>query len=217
MSLKVLLVDDHIGITDYYKSELSYDERNFEIKTANTLKDAYFLLFEKNQINIDLAILDVSMPSFNEKQLNDGEDLAKLIKVKFPKAKIIFITGYSTAEKLNSIINNICPEGFIEKVDINSYNLMIMINKIISGNIFRSETILKSIQINSENNYNLDSQNRQIISLIAKGISTKNLQNHLNIKTSAIDKRKAFIKQILGIDFGNDEDIIREAKKRKII
>ncbi len=217
MNLKVLLVDDHIGMTDYYKSEFNYVNRNFEIKTANTLKDAYFLLFDEDQNNFDLAVLDVSMPSFIEKKINDGEDLAKLIKVKFPKVKIIFITGYSSTEKLNKIINNICPEGFIEKVDINSHNFMIMINKIISGNIFRSETILKSIQINSKKDYNLDSQNRQIISLIAKGISTKNLQNHLNIKTSAIDKRKAFIKQILGIDFGNDEDIIREAKKRKII
>ena len=168
MNLKVLLVDDHIGMTDYYKSEFNYVNRNFEIKTANTLKDAYFLLFDEDQNNFDLAVLDVSMPSFIEKKINDGEDLAKLIKVKFPKVKIIFITGYSSTEKLNKIINNICPEGFIEKVDINSHNFMIMINKIISGNIFRSETILKSIQINSKKDYNLDSQNRQIISLIAK-------------------------------------------------
>ncbi len=217
MNLKVLLVDDHIGMTDYYKSEFNYDDRNFEIKTANTLKDAYFLLFDENQNSVDLAVLDVSMPSFIEKQINDGEDLAKLIKIKFPMVKIIFITGYSSTEKLNTIIHNICPEGFIEKVDINNHNFMIMINKIISGNIFRSETILKNIQINSKKDYNLDSQNRKIISLIAKGISTKNLQNHLNIKTSAIDKRKAFTKQILEIDFGNDEDIIREAKKRNII
>ncbi len=217
MKLKILLVDDHIAITDYYKSEFNCSGMNVEIKIANTLKDAFYMLFGKNEQGFNLAILDISMPSFAEENIKDGEDLAKLIKLKMPKTKIFFVTGYATTAKLNSIINNICPEGLIEKLDIKADNFIKMINKVIAGEIYKSETILINIQSNVDLQCNLGSTNMQIISLIAKGISTKNLQNYLNIKTSAVDKRKAYIKQILGIDFGNDEDIIREAKKRNII
>lgn len=63
----------------------------------------------------------------------------------------------------------------------------------------------------------LDTTNRRIISLLAKGIKTKNLPIHLNLSISAIDKRKAQIKEIFNIEKGTDEDILREAKKNDFI
>jgi DNA-binding NarL/FixJ family response regulator len=55
----------------------------------------------------------------------------------------------------------------------------------------------------------LDTTNRKIIELLAQGIKTKNLPEHLHLSQSAIEKRKATIKDALGIDKGTDEDILK--------
>jgi hypothetical protein len=63
----------------------------------------------------------------------------------------------------------------------------------------------------------LDDFNRQIITLLASGIQSKNLPNHINLSMSAIDKRKAQIKDFFCVQKGTDEDIIREAKKHGFV
>jgi predicted dehydrogenase len=63
----------------------------------------------------------------------------------------------------------------------------------------------------------LDNYNRQIIEMLSKGIKTKTIQEQLHLSKSAIDKRKVAIKSYLGIDKGNDEDLLREARKRGFI
>lgn len=63
----------------------------------------------------------------------------------------------------------------------------------------------------------LDSYNRQIIMLLSQGIQTKNLPDYLHLSKSAIDKRKVVIKEFFDIEKGNDEDILREARKQGFI
>ena len=63
----------------------------------------------------------------------------------------------------------------------------------------------------------LDSYNRQIIILLSQGVKTKNFHEHINLSTSAIEKRKAVIKDYFGIIKGSDEDILREARKQGLI
>jgi DNA-binding NarL/FixJ family response regulator len=53
--------------------------------------------------------------------------------------------------------------------------------------------------------------------MLSKGIKTKTIQEQLHLSKSAVDKRKVAIKSYLGIDKGNDEDILREARKRGLI
>ena len=63
----------------------------------------------------------------------------------------------------------------------------------------------------------MDNYNRQILLLLSQGIKTKNLPDLLHLSKSAIDKRKAIIKQIFGIDKGTDEDILKEARRQGLI
>jgi two-component system, NarL family, response regulator NreC len=217
MELKILLIDDHPVFTDYYKSQFEEISKKIEIKATNTLEDAYNILFSNGNNCFDLVILDISMPAFHEKNINDGEDLAILIREKLPKMKIVFVTGYSSDLKLKSVLLKIMPEGYINKSDISFDNFLPMINKIIAGETYRSKFIRKILSEIMSDEFYLDKTNRQIIILIAQGISTKNLHKHLQISTSAIDKRKSKIKQLFNISFGNDENILFEARKRNII
>lgn len=223
MPLKILLVDDHIAITDSYKYILTeHFNDEVDITTANTLQFAYETsCLENNKSPFDVAILDLSMPPYLEKNINSGEDLALQLRLKSVKTKIIIHTGLSQKAQLIRIINTINPEGIFEKCDVGHKELIAIIDLILNGQTFKSKTIIKTIikTIGDNNTIPpfLDKIDIQIIQLIAQGIKTKNLHLYIPITTSAIDKRKAKIKQLLGIESGNDEDIIREARKLGLI
>lgn len=219
MPLKILLVDDHIMITDFYRMALADLNTNTEITITNTLETAYNFIFNQNEIQtIDIIILDMSMPPYSEKNINNGEDLANLIRTKFSEVKIIVITSMFTSKQLERIIMSFSPEGLIEKIDItNSDYLINALNEIIKGNFYRSEMVEKNIIMNLINDSKFDIVNKQIITLLSQGVKTKNLPNHLPMTLSAINKRKSRIKQLLQIDKGDDETIINEAQKIGII
>lgn len=214
MSLEILLVDDHIMITDCYKMALTDLEISTRITSTNSLENAYKFIFDNApDVRIDLVILDLSMPEYPEKNIKNGEDLAKLIRVKYPKTKIIFITGYCNIIRLNSIIHDINPEGLIEKSDLDFSSISIICNKIIAGEIYKSERVKKTIEDFSTKEMFLDTIDRQIIILISQNTKTVNIPELLNLSLSAIEKRKAKIKIYFGVEKGSDDAIIKKAKE----
>ncbi len=217
MRVKILLVDDHQMITSFYETALGYSDIDTVITVKNTLESAYKFIFEQFIQQIEIVFLDLSMPAYIEKGINNGEDFAKLLRKKYPKIKIIILSSIFSVTQLDRIIKHINPEGLIEKTDLCSYDHIVnILNKVINGEFYRSLMIEESITKNPYDFY-LDSINKQIIILISKGIKTKDIPSHLSMTLSGVKKRKLKIKRLLKIDFGNDEDIIRESKILGII
>jgi two-component system, NarL family, response regulator NreC len=217
--LNILIVDDHPTMIEGYKSILSakynlQDEIN--ITTAYNCETAYRCITAASK-NFDIAIVDMILPHYELENLFSGEEVALLIQNVQPNCKIILSTSHTETFVLYNLIKNINPHGVLVKSDYTSEEFLVALNDIIAGESYYSLTARQSIkEIHLEDNY-LDSYNRRIVSLLAKGIKTKNLPQHLNISMSAIDKRKAHIKEVFDIVKGTDEDIIREAKNRGFI
>jgi two-component system response regulator NreC len=83
--------------------------------------------------------------------------------------------------------------------------------------IHYSETVQNLKKVMTSTVIFLDNYSRQIIILLSQGVQTKNLPEYLNLSQSAVDKRKAIIKEYFNIEKGNDEDILREARKQGLI
>lgn len=62
----------------------------------------------------------------------------------------------------------------------------------------------------------IDEIDLKMIQLLAKGIRNKNLGMHIYLSNSAIEKRKNRLKKKLNIT-GNDEDLLKEARKMGLI
>lgn len=134
LSLKILLIDDQIMATDFYKRALMQRGKCEKITSINSLKKADNFIFNKNPAEmISVVILDLNLAEYPEKKLKNGEDLAKLIRVKNPETKIIFIMSYFSLIRLISVIQNINPDGIIEKVDVDYNSLIIAFNRIVDG------------------------------------------------------------------------------------
>jgi DNA-binding NarL/FixJ family response regulator len=145
--------------------------------------------------------------------MNSGEDLVDLVRTQFPNAKIVVLTSHTETLVLSRILNHCKPDGLLVKSDFFSEEFLVAFDTILKGKHYYSETA-KNLKSNT---ILLDNYNRQIIEMLSKGIKTKTIQEQLHLSKSAIDKRKVAIKSYLGIDKGNDEDILREARKRGLI
>jgi two-component system, NarL family, response regulator NreC len=220
MYLKVLMVDDHPSMIEGYKIILSYNDFGYDVDVTAvySCEAAYELITKKKSATIfDLVFLDYSLPPFEKKRIMNGEDLAVLVQKHFPNAKIVILTSHTEAILLYNIIKKVNPEGLLVKSDFTADELLLAFDTIMNGHVYFSQTVKQIIKDLSSNTLYLDSINRTIISLLSQGIKTKSLPVRLSLSLSAIEKRKVFIKEYFGITKGNDEDIIREARKLGLV
>jgi two-component system, NarL family, response regulator NreC len=218
--LSILMADDHPSMIEGYKSILSYNDLGYEIEVypAYDCKTAYTRMEESEDIyEFDMIFLDLSMPPYEEKEIFSGEDLAVFAKKKYPYAKIVILTSHAEAFILYNIQKKIAPDGLLVKSDFTADEFLKAFEMILNKETYISKTVQESVQELLSKNMFLDDFNRQIITLLASGIQSKNLTNHINLSMSGIDKRKAQIKEFFFVKKGTDEDIIREARKHGFV
>ena len=214
------MIDDHPSMIEGYKSILSFNDLGLRIITtpAYNCESAYNII-DKTSVSeaFDFAFVDLSLPPYLEKKIKGGEDLALLIKNKFPNCKIVILTSHAEAFILDAIQKNIAPNGLLVKSDFTADEFLLAFEKIYNNHFYTSRTVVENIAELHEKSAFLDENNRKLITLLAEGVKTKNLPQRMNLSISAIDKRKAQIKYFFKIEKGSDEDIIREAKKHGLI
>lgn len=218
MPIEILIVDDHSPIIEGYKSILSFTEENhiLHFTEARNCETAYNILSDAKN-HFDVVFLDVSIPAYEKLNLFSGEQLIPHIREHKPKAKIIVLTSHTEHFLLYSIYKKFRPESIMIKSDFTPNEFLDAFKEVISGNEYYSQTVREAIKKIAAYYAVLDGIDMQIIILLADGIQSKSLTSHLSLGKSAIDKRKQKIKEFFKIDKGNDEDIIREAKKQNII
>lgn len=214
--VKILIVDDHPAIIEGYKSIFSSSGRQVSIDAVHDCEAAYKTLTSKAK-SYDVALLDVLLPPYEAQQLLSGEDLALVVQQQMRGCKIIMLTSHADSFTLYNLIKKVDPNGLLVKSDFKPDELLLAFQKVLEGKTYYSVTAQQSLKTLQAKEVYLDNCNRRIISLIAKGIKTKNLPAHLGLSISAIDKRKAQIREIFDIAKGTDEDIIREARRSGFI
>lgn len=215
--LKILIVDDHPMMVEGYRNILlGIPVAESAIVSAGNCAEAHkAIMTATNPFN--MVILDMNLPGDEGMKLQSGEDLAVLIRKAWPGCKIIISTSHTETFLLFNLIKKINPEGVLIKSDFSPTEFLTAFQRITAGETYHTTTARQSLKKVYVDSCYLDAYNRRIIALLAKGIATKNLPDYLNITISAIDKRKAQIKEIFNIYKGSDEDIIREAKNRGLV
>jgi DNA-binding NarL/FixJ family response regulator len=210
MLVNVLIVDDHQLMISGYKSVLSFNT-SFQITTteAYDCKSAYEIITNTDNASVfDVVFLDYSLPPFLEKNIYSGEDLAVLVRKHLPNAKIIFLTSHFDAIKLFNLVKKIQPNGLLIKSDFQPPELLAAFNAVMDNATFYTPLVSERIKERLLAQGLLEKIDQQIIVLLSEGFKNNSIATKLNMSTSAIEKRKATIKDFLGIDKGTDEDII---------
>lgn len=219
--LNLLIVDDHPMIVDGYCTIFNnlVEGYNFNIYCAYNSEEAFKIIDQNSKLKnkIDIALIDVSLPPYKEEKILCGGDLAKVFKEKFPTSKVIMITMHHEGIIIDKIITKVDPEGFINKSDVGFDTFSNVFKVILEGEKFISKTIQSSIEELNNKKFDFDSIDYEIISLLEKGIKTKDIPYYIPLTLSAIEKRKAKIKfQVLNHS-GNDNELIERVRKLNLI
>jgi len=216
----LLLVDDHpITIDGYVNILTNHNDTPIAFTTAYSCEEAFLKITNRflSQKTFDLAFLDISLPPYEIKNIQNGIDVGSLIRQYFPDCKIILLTMHNETLLIHNAIKKINPEGFILKNDINANSLVTAYLSIMQGQKFYSSTISKVLSQAILKKLNFDAIDCQILELISKKIKTKDMPEHLDLSLSAVEKRKAAIKNKLLKDTGSNKEIIEEAEKLGLI
>ena len=216
----ILIVDDHPFIIQGYKNAITrYKPESFEflISQANDCESAYKTITNPDIAHFDIAFLDISMPSYEEKNIFSGEDLAKLLSEYMPNCKIILLTMYTELLKIKTILKTINPSGLVIKNDLTFDELLFAFNKVITGENYYSESVLKMLRQSEGNSIEIDQFDEQILFHISKGTKLTEMPQYIPISLGAIERRKLNLKELLNIKHGSDTDLVLEAKNKGLL
>jgi len=215
MIVKILMVDDHQLMIEGYKAMLALnkEQHTVEVTTANTCEEAYNIISDAKYTNyFDLVFLDYSIPSYPEKKILNGEDLGILIRKQMPTTKIIMLTAHFDAIRLYNVVKKINPNGLLIKSDFKPPQLLEAFETVLRGELYMTSTAKEKLKEPLFTQGLLDSEDRKIIELLSQGLQIKSIADKMNVSEDKIKKRKSKIKDLLGIEKGGDEDILRECR-----
>ena len=216
----ILIVDDHPFIIQGYKNAITRynpNEFDFLIEEAKDCKSAYEIITNSETKAFDIAFLDISMPTYEEKGMFSGEDLAKLLMEYMPKCKIILLTMYTELLKIKNLISAINPKGLVIKNDLTFDELLFGFDKVMKNEIYYSQSIQKMIDLAESEAIEIDVFDKQILFHISKGTKTTDIPQYIPISLEAIEKRKQNLKELLNLKEDSDMELVREAKNKGLL
>jgi DNA-binding NarL/FixJ family response regulator len=219
--VRVLMVDDHPFIIEAYKNAIKgYNTKGvyeFTVVQAKDCKTGYEAIINEDNPQYDIAFFDLSMPTYEEKGIHSGEDLALLVKERMPACKIILLTMHSEMLKINTIIKNINPNGLVIKNDLTFDELLLAFDKILKNENYYSQTVVKLVsQIQFDSN-EMDVFDKQLLFHLSKGVGVKELSQYVPLAPAAIEKRLTNIKAVLDLNQASEAELVQEAKNKGII
>ena len=218
--INVLIVDDHPFIIEAYKNALnkySLQGYEFNVTQANDCKSGYELIVSDDN-NYDLAMFDVSMPEYVEKNIRSGMDLAKLMQKENASCKIMLLTMHVEIDRINAIIKEINPNSLLIKNDINFDELIFALDKTLKGDKYYSETIIKLLGQGEFIKVEFEAMDKRILELMVKEYDTILMARHLPLTPVVIEVRKKRIREVFNLsDDASDAEIVEEARAKDII
>ncbi|CAM4134263.1 response regulator [Flavobacterium antarcticum] len=143
--IQLLMVDDHPFILQAYKNTLNgFKKDEYEIICTEAIsgKSGYEII-ENSPVHFDVAFFDISIPTYPEKNIESGVDLAVLLRKRMPECKIFLLTMHSEKLKFKYFFDTVKPQGLVVKNDLTFEELIYAFEKVLNGGTYLSETVLQ--------------------------------------------------------------------------
>jgi len=208
--VRILLADDHNMVAEGLRAFL---EPEFEL--VGIVEDGHELLDKAKQVNPDVIIADITMPSLN------GIDAVEQLKKTGSQAKVIFLTMHHDAMYANRAFEA-GASGFILKHSAPD-ELLTAIREVLKGRTYVTPLIAEELmQIYKNGGYQkgdpirkLTSRQREVLQLLAEGKSAKEIAKSLHISSRTVEFHKYQIMEELGAT--TSAELVQLAIKHGII
>lgn len=188
--MKVLLVDDHEMFRDGISMLLAKAYPQVEILQAQDLAQALQQL--RLNTDIEMILLDLHL------QTSSPHENIKSIKSRFPKIPITIISGEERPEFVRNILEY-GISGYVPK-SIENNEFIDAIKQVLAGKNYLPAEIAAEIKRSEEQGTpsfdSLTDRQKQVLALMAQGISNQEIGDRLNISGNTIT---VHVKNILKI------------------
>ncbi|MBT2573732.1 response regulator transcription factor [Bacillus sp. ISL-51] len=185
--IKILLIDDHIGVAQGTKAILEKSDR-MEVTILSHSKE---VLNHLKHYEYDLILLDLYMPELN------GMELSKMILRESPDQKIIIYTGFDIPAHFNLLVE-VGISGFISKSSTEEQMIKV-IECVIEGDTIIPTHLFKQLRRTEANMFNIDKledrirditlneREQDILAGVAEGMTNRELSAKLLISQRAVE------------------------------
>ena len=198
--IKILVVDDHplvrFGVINQLKS-------TGEFTIVGEAEDGEEAIEKTKTLKPDLVIIDIFMPGLS------GIEATRLIKKKYPETKVLALTGFENEDYVYQIIRS-GAGGYVLKSSEKD-ELLKAVRSVMNGERFFSPGISKLMIDNylrraegkpepaSDGSIPLTRREREIVALIADGMTNQEIGEKLFISARTVDTHRTNIMQKLDI------------------
>ena len=195
---RIILADDHAMFRQGIKNILEGAE---EMEVVGEADDGLKLLELLKKVTPDMVILDISMPNLR------GLEATREIKTVSPDVKVLILTMHKDKEYVYYAVSA-GAEGYLLKEDADT-ELFAAVEKIRQGEHYISPLLSgqlthELIQASHKGqatspSHPLTTREREVLKLIAEGISNKEIADLLYISIRTVEHHRASIMQKLNI------------------
>lgn len=187
--IHTLLVDDHKIFTEGLSYILANEE---DIAVQGTCQSAEQTLHFLAKNQVDIVLLDINLGPDN------GLDLCKLIHEKHPSVRILAISMHDEENFITKMLKN-GAAGYLLK-NTSREELLEAIRQVHAGENYQSkeviDIVMKSLnrQKPLKNNYyqlHFTRREKEILDLVAKGLTTKEIANALFISEKTVETHRS--------------------------
>ena len=208
--IKIIIAEDHdvslFGLISLFKTK-------DDIEIVGTAKNGMEALKILETKDTDIVITDISMPGM------DGIELSGKLKNEYPNIKVIVFTMYMENWFVEQLTNN-GAKGFVSK-NSKIIELVGAVRNVYEGNNYYCPQFKSKFGFKGNNNgiaEKLDSLTKnelQIVKQFAENLTKEQIALKMDLNNNTIDTFVANI--LLKLNAGDEDEIIRIAKKQKFI
>ncbi len=219
--VRLLAVDDHEMIVLGYKYTLeasTFENYEVVVHTAPSYEAGKAEIESSaKRLPYDIIMLDIQMFPESAKEERSGEDLGLLVKEISPSSKVVFLSSFSDSYRINNILKNVNPDGYMVKSEVDQKTLQAMVQTVLHNPPYYTAAALQAIRRKMANEDQIDERDKKILYQLSIGTKTKDISFLVAAASTTVENRKRQLKIMLGVENGNDFALIEEAKKRGFI
>lgn len=209
--IRLAIIDDHAVVLDGLKTMLNAFA-NLEV--TYTTQSGYEILNHFQSEIPDVLLMDIQMPEIN------GIDLCKQIVKQYPTVKIIAFTSFDDSNYVKQIFRS-GAKGYLLK-NSDKHTIVKAIETVMQDEEYMDDSIKKILlqesitgQRRSIFEVPLTKREKEILKLIAEGLSSQEIADKLFISLRTVETHRLNLNQKL--DVKNTAGLVKEAIKRGLV
>lgn len=193
--IRVILADDHTLVRSGIRRIL---ENQPGVVVVEEAADGRAALAAVRRLDADVLVLDLKMEG------SDGIEVLKAVKADRPELKVLILTMHAGREYVARAVQE-GADAYLLK-DSAVQDLMAAIEAVMSGRSYYSPAIQHSIaellregSKPHEGIHGLTEREREVLTLLARGLPSKEIATELNISIRTVDAHRANLMRKLGV------------------